>query len=200
MEADWSVELAAGDPVVVVPWNALDESFRFVDLRENIHAIDEIEEAQQEPALHSALLVLNGAGSQLWTAKCDTWTSGSHDEHGELDPIDPWEMDAAPEDAVFTAGCYIDVLLRDGASFAVQERWIRALTERLRGVELRCARIELVLRRAEVRGRSGFAVTCFFQGCGATSELAAFRWAEALAHALPALLQVVPVPLRSPGE
>jgi hypothetical protein len=199
MEADWSVELTAAGPVITVPWEAPGESFRFIDLRENPQAIDEIEEARREPALHSALLALNGAGSRIWTAKCGTWISGTGIS-GSQDKIDRWEMDAGPDEAEFGAGCYIDILPRDRASFAVQERWIRVLTEKLRGVELRCARIELVLRRAAVRGVAGFGVTCFVQGCGASSELAASRWAEALTRALPALMQVAPLPLRLPSE
>jgi hypothetical protein len=49
MEADWSVALAAGDPVIIVPWAAPDDDVnqcRFVDLRKNLHRIDEIEEAR----------------------------------------------------------------------------------------------------------------------------------------------------------
>ncbi len=194
MEADWSVELTAADPVIAVPWEAPGESFRFIDLRENPQAIVEIEEARCEPALHSALLALNNAGSQIWTAKCGTWINGSQDK------IDRWEMDAGPDEAEFGAGCYIDILPRDRRSFAVQEQWIRVLTGKLRGVELRCVRIELVLRRAAVWGVAGSGVTCFVQGCGASSELAASRWAEALTRALPALMDVTSVPLRLPSQ
>ena len=202
MEADWSVELTAADPVIAVPWEAPGESFRFVDLRENPQAIDEIEEARREPALHSALLALNSASSQIWTAKCGTWITGSQDKDqiDQIDQIDRWEMEAGPGEAEFGAGCYIDILLRDQGSFAVQERWIHVLTGKLRGVELRCARIELVLRAATVRGIAGFGVTCFVQGCGASAELAGSRWAEALTLALPALMQVAPVPDALPSE
>ena len=197
MEADWSVELAAVDPVIVVPWHAPDASLEFIDLRRTPKRIDEIEEACRELALRSALLALNRAPSQLVTVKCDLWKSGPEDE------IDPREMDARAEDAKFAAGCYIDMVSTDGdtrTSFAMQERWIRALTARLRSLELRCARIELVLRHAEIQDIPGFGVTCFVQGCGATSELAAFRRAEALALAVPLLIQLAPDPLRLPGE
>ncbi len=214
MEADWSVELTAADPVIAVPWEAPGESFRFVDLREHPQAIDEIEEARREPALHFALLALNSASSQIWTAKCGTWISGTgisgtwisgtwisgSQDKDKIDQIDRWEMDAGPDEAEFGAGCYIDILLRDQASFAVQERWIRVLTGKLRGMELRCARIELVLRPATVRGVAGFGVTCFIQGCGSSAELAGSRWAEALTLALPALMQVAPVPDPRPCE
>src|SRR5580704_6933482 len=78
MEADWSVALAADDPVIAVPWASSAGDTRkchFVDLRLGEHLIDEIEEARSRPALRSALLLLNSGESQLWTAKCDAWSS-----------------------------------------------------------------------------------------------------------------------------
>ena len=195
MEADWSVELTADDPVIAVPWEAPGESFRFVDLRENPQAIDEIEEARREPALHSALLAINSAGSPNLDGKVrhlDERTAGKQDR-SMGDGCRPGR-----------GGVWRRMLHRHPAarpaSFAVQEQWVRVLTETLRGVELRCARIELVLRPAVVRGVAGFGVTCFVQGCGASTELAASRWAEALILALPALMQVAPVPLRPSSE
>ena len=71
MEADWTVALAAGDPVITVPWAASGDDIRecrFVDLRVDAHLIDEIEEARAKPPLRSALLVLNAATSPLWSA------------------------------------------------------------------------------------------------------------------------------------
>ncbi len=94
MEADWTVALASGDPVITVPWAAPGDdihSCRFVDLRLGAPLVDEIEEARSRPALRSALLLLNAATSPLWTAKCDAWTS-SVDEGAE--PFDAYEMDA----------------------------------------------------------------------------------------------------------
>ena len=57
MEADWSVALAAGDPVITVPWAASSDDVkqcRFVDLRRSLRWIDEIEEARAKPRLRSA--------------------------------------------------------------------------------------------------------------------------------------------------
>ena len=125
MEADWSVALATADPVITVPWAASDDDepkCRFVDLRLGSHLIDEIEEARWRPALRSALLLLNGVDSQLWTAKCDAWTGSP--EQGD-DPFDPYEMDAEPGETAFGTGSYIDLLARDleiRQSFDTQER------------------------------------------------------------------------------
>ena len=93
MEADWSVELTAGDPVIIVPWAAASDDprkYAFVDLRLGGQLIDQIEEARPVPELRAALLLLNSATSPLWTVKCDTWESDT--------PVDPYEMDAAPGD------------------------------------------------------------------------------------------------------
>jgi hypothetical protein len=194
MEADWTVALAPGDPVITVPWAADVNDIhgcRFVDLRlGDAHLVDEIEEARSQPALRSALLLLNAATSPLWTAKCDAWASSV--EEGAA-PFDPYEMDAAPGDVAFGAGSYIDLLPRDIsflAGFERQERWIRAVTEVLRSTPSSAARVELVLRHAEVEGTPGFAVTWFVEGCGSTAQRAGQRWAEALGLALAVVMDV----------
>jgi hypothetical protein len=193
MEADWTVALAPGAPVITVPWAASGDDIRtckFVDLRLGAHLVDEIEEARSKPALRSALLLLNAATSPFWTAKCDAWTS-SVDEGAE--PFDPYEMDAESGDTAFGAGSYIDLLPRDVsflAGFERQERWIRAVTEVLRSTPASAARVELVLRRAEVEGASGFAVTWFVEGCGSTARRAGQKWAEALNLALAVVMDV----------
>ena len=193
MEADWTIALASGDPVITVPWAASGDdsrTCRFVDLRLGAHLVDEIQEARSKPVLRSALLLLNAATSPLWTAKCDAWTS-SVDEGAE--PFDAYEMDAESGDTAFGAGSYIDLLARDVsflAGFERQERWIRAVAEMLRSTPASAARVELVLRRAEVEGASGFAVTWFVEGCGSTAQRAGQSWAKALDLALTVLLDV----------
>jgi hypothetical protein len=193
MEADWTVALGAGDPVITVPWAASGGDIRkcsFVDLRLGAHLIDEIEEARSKPPLRSALLLLNAAASPLWTAKCDAWTS-SVDEGAE--PFDPYEMAADAGDTAFGAGSYIDLLARDVSflsGFEGQEQWIRAVTQVLRSTPASAARAELVLRRAEVEGASGFAVTWFVEGCGSTAQRAGQRWAQALDIALAVVMDV----------
>ena len=186
MEADWSVELTADDPVIIVPWAAASDDPRkceFVDLRPGGHLIDEIEEARLAPELKAALLLLNSARSPLWTVKCDTWESDT--------PVDPYEMDAAPADATRSAGSYIDLLARDSGlqtSFDRQEQWVRAVAETLRAVPARAARVDLVLRRAEVNGVAGYGVSWFVEGCGATAQRARQAWSEALGLALPVIM------------
>jgi hypothetical protein len=194
MEADWSVELAGDDPVIVVPWQSPPglegvSILQFIDLRATPQSIDKIEEARDRPALRSALARLNTGG--LWTAKCDAWMSGG--EEGSSGAIDPWEMEAAAEEARFAVGSYIDILALDleaRRSFAIEESWVRRLVEESRHRELRCARTDFVLRRAEIHGVAGFGVTWFVEGCGPTAELAELKWSEALAMVLPTVMDV----------
>ena len=192
MEADWSVALAGDDPVITVPWAATGDGprCRFVDLRLGPHLIDELAEPQGRPALRSALLLLNGVGSQLWTAKCDAWTSSP--DQGD-DPFDPYEMDAVPGETAFGSGSYVDLLRRDfqaGQGFDAQERWLRAVTQKLRTIPASAARVELVLRRALVDEIAGYGVTWFVDGCGATADRAAQGWSRAFDAALAAIMDV----------
>jgi hypothetical protein len=186
MEADWSVQLTADDPVIIVPWSAASDDPRkckFVDLRRGAHLIDEIEEARPVPALRTALLLLNSAASPLMTVKCDTWESDT--------PVDPYEMDAAPADATRSAGSYIDLLARDSglrASFDRQERWLRVVAQVLRAIPARAARVELILRRAQVDDAAGYGVSWFVEGCGATAQRARQAWSDALGLALPVIV------------
>jgi hypothetical protein len=192
MEADWSVALASSDPVIIVPWAASGDEpeWRFVDLRLNSHLIDEIEEALGRPALRSGLLLLNSAASQFCSAKCDAWTSSPEQGDG---PFDPYEMDAEPGETTFGAGSYIDLLPRDFQTpgcFDTQERWLRAVTEKLRAIPARAARVELVLRRAQVDAVPGFGVTWFVEGCGATARRADQGWSHAFDAALAVIMDV----------
>ena len=119
MEADWSVALAADDPVITVPWAAPGveaDKCKFIDLRLHSARIDDIEEARSRPALRSGLLLINGAGSALWTAKCDAWTSSA--DEGDA-PFDAYEVDAEGDETVFGSGSYVDLLARDPRSCPV---------------------------------------------------------------------------------
>jgi hypothetical protein len=105
--------------------------------------------------------------------------------------VDPYEMDAAPADATRSAGSYIDLLARDSglqASFDRQERWVRAVAQALRAIPARAARVELILRRAQVNHAAGYGVSWFVEGCGATAQRARQAWSEALGLALPVII------------
>jgi hypothetical protein len=203
MEADWSVALAPDDPMIIVPWAApADDAPRckFLDLRRDPNLIDEMDEARSQPLLRAALLRFNGAQSPLWTAKCDVWRSSVREG---AQPYDPYEMNADPNETLFGAGSYIDLLPRDGllaTSFDRQERWIRSMTGKLRSVPVRAARAEFVLRLAEVDGVPGFGVTWFVEGCGATVRLAAEAWKAGFDCALGVILDAGLMEARAPVD
>src|SRR5690242_15140068 len=105
MEADWSVEIGPGLPVIDAAWDG------FVDLRSSPEKIHAIVEARQHPALREALLMLNGAGSPVFTTKCDCWRL-------PVAEIDPDEFGATREIARVGFASYIDVVERDPSRFA----------------------------------------------------------------------------------
>ena len=191
MEADWTLAFAPDDPVMSVPWAASGdnaESCRFIHLRVAPHRIDEVEEAEANPSLRTALLKLNGPSSHLWTSKCDAWTTGP--ENGDP-PFDPYEMDAEPGGTAFGAGCYIDLLPRKEPlfeSFKLQELWMDEVVGKLRATPAGASRVELIMRPAEIDETAGFGVTCFIEGCGPTADYASQRWAEALDLTLAVLM------------
>lgn len=188
MDADWTVALGASDPVVTVPW-AASGGRRFVDLRLTPDRIDEIAEARETPVLRSALLALNAPGSPFRTAKCDVWTSSAEDGAA---PLDPYEMDASPDEIAFAAGSYIDLLPIEATlhcSFGRQERWMRTVIEQLRDTPAKAVRVELVLRPAEAEIGPGFAVTWFVEACGATELQARQRWESAVGLSLMVIME-----------
>ena len=54
----------------------------------------------------------------------------------------------------------------------------------LRAVAARSARVDLVMRHAQVNGEPGFGVSWFVEGCGATAVCAEQMWERALRLAL----------------
>lgn len=189
MEADWSAELGAGDPVIQVPWdangNGRQGGARFVDLRAGLAGVNGIAEARINPVLRSALLSLNGDRSPFFTAKCDAWR--------RREAFDPIEMGADPAEASVGYGSYIDLVAREAAvraSFGAQERWMRGVCRRLRDAAAPAARAELVLRSAQIDGVTGFAITWFLEACAANMAGARRRWERGLEQALEAILEL----------
>src|SRR5579871_6172565 len=116
MLCEWSVECAADDPVLVVPWSdPANPDRHFIDLRENPYDLDHLPEAEQYPPLMQALRALNAPRSVVFTAKCDAWQL-SPDELAELQD----RLDVLPETYGAVASgfaSYIDLIWRDGAIF-----------------------------------------------------------------------------------
>ncbi len=190
MLSEWSAECGAYDPVVVVPWASPDGVLRWIDLRDDPDALDNIAEADEFPALLAALRALNGPRSHLFTSKCDAWSMDG-------DELFTARMDLLLENEVALAGftSYIDLLPRDRAIFVSRPRvegllyWLDRV---LREQPFSLALVQSVLRPAvvELDGTvaEGYAVTVYVKGVGVDAEEAALHWDEAL-RAVAALLR-----------
>jgi hypothetical protein len=179
VEADWSVEIGAGLPVISVPWEG------FIDLHRNPSRIREIAEVVSHPVLAHALEILNAASSPVFTSKCDCWPLPA-------DEIDPLEFDAGREEAQQGVGCYIDVVAQKPslfASFTAHEEWVRTATHRLRTLPQRQARADLVVRRAFVDEQEGCGITLYVAACAASEAGACVVLQTALDHAIAATIE-----------
>ncbi len=182
VEADWSVEAAGDDPVLVVPWASEDGSLCFIDVRHEPERVQEISECQEVPELCSALLSLNQPESGVWTAKCDAWELTAEEAAAEAESLDLPSVEEGP--AGFAS--YIDILLADGNAFqqfALHEAWAKALVYSTTQVPINHARAEYVVRVANVHSVDGFAMTAYIYGLGVDLKTAKTAWAVAL-HAL----------------
>jgi hypothetical protein len=178
MEADWSVEIGPGLPVIDVAWDG------FVDLQSSPEKTDEIEEARQHPALREALLALNGPDSPFFTTKCDCWRLPEAE-------IDPDEFAATREMARVGFASYIDVVERDTfrfASFDLHEKRVRELASNLRKTDLLSGRVDIVLRAAASCEQPGFGITLYAAGCGPSGGQAYVAWRAVLAAAVAATI------------
>ncbi len=181
MLMEWSTACGVDDPVLVVPWSSPDGSLRWVDLRSDPDALDEIAEADEHPPLLAALRALNAPRSPVFTTKCDAWG------------MDAEELEAVRDDLlvdpdVATAGmtCYIDLLWRERPVFVSRHRTAQVLyrMERLANdLPHSLAKVEAVLRPAVLDLETvseGFALTLYVKGVGVDVEEAEQRWGEAL--------------------
>jgi len=195
MEADWEVEIGGGAPVIEAGWPGSSLSTGYVDLRSDPERICEIAEAAAFPPLAGLLLALNGAGSPLWTSKCDLWAP---------------EPEATPGSGGIAGhpcaalASYIDLLPREGTVFAQwqhAEAFCREYTARLAAIALpecspeasskwseECS-IVLVVRQAIAGEADGFGITAYLSARAASQSAAAAALAStmaAFAGALPA--------------
>jgi hypothetical protein len=179
VEADWSAEVGTDLPRISIPWDG------FLNLRQDQGLIAHLDDARSWPALGNALAGLNARESRVITSKCDAWKVAA-------DEIDPREFDAAGSKALTGFASYFDVCLVDPAafaSFATNESWARRAVTELRRFPCQCARVELVIRGADMDGLDGFGMTAYATGCGANEVEATANWVRALG----ALVEVLAV-------
>ena len=182
MLMEWSTATAAADPVLVVPWQAPDGSARWVDLREDDFALDEISEADAHPALLAALRALNSGRSPVFTAKCDVWPMESDDLEATRD-----DLLLEEEQAVEGLASYIDLLWRDRSIFASRHRMEQVVHRLERTVEElpgSLAKVEAVVRPAVVdldgSVAEGYCLSLYVKGVGVDAAEADQRWSAAV--------------------
>ena len=161
MEADWEIEIGPGAPVIDAHWSG------FVDLQQTPELARQLPEAVWLRGLDNALVLLNGAHSRVWTAKCDVWPLNA----GEFDAD---EMGAPSEDAAFGQGCYIDLLSRSGQQWSVPAMaisWCKDTCGLLHTIPLSCCRVDLIIRSAAISpDRMNIGITAYLTSCGPTAE------------------------------
>lgn len=190
MEADWEVEIGGDGPVIEACWAG------FIDLRKAPERAAELDEVKSFSPLGQALIALNAPGSAVWSAKCDAWLQL---EEGAWDAD---ELDAAHDEALCAAACYIDLLASDPAK-ALDEAHARAIVRQLRSQTLTCCRVDLIVRRAWMGATLpdsasaqtsdsaplpfSTGLTAYLTACGANEPAAQARLSECLqlfAHVL----------------
>ena len=186
MDADWTVECGADDPLVVIPWANAEGTVAYLDLRASPDSLLEIPEAAHYPVIATALRCWNQSDSPLFTAKCDVWEY----------PESLFDAEDLPG-FTFARGSYIDLIPNapeDFSSFAAAEAQLRRCTEIARALPSLHARCEWTLRRAwitvskktsgapdvETSYNKGFATTLYVWGYGMSAHEAALVWTAAL--------------------
>jgi hypothetical protein len=191
MDADYSVELGAGDDVLEFPWSAPEQSLRFYDLKNQPDLLLYISEAADYPELGRLLAALNSPASALLTAKCDVWT----------------ENELSEAEAIYEAktklSSYIDHLFEAPSSgdsdprfsFESHERFAQRLVQLLSRVPPIPATVEAIVRRCyyhlgESEERTGYYLTIYVSGYGDDAADARRRWSIALDLLKNVLLQL----------
>ncbi len=183
---DWSAECGADDPVLVVPWSDPVNRARFIDLREDPDAIDDIAEAEAHPPLLQALRALNALRSPVFTAKCDAWAIA---DATELEAL-RLELDLAATDGTDGFASYIDVLWRDRnlfASFHQHEHLLHRIARRVAPIHEPFAMLECIIRPAllDLAGpQEGFALSVYVKALGPDPPFAMSHWSAALQSAV----------------
>ena len=185
MQADFSVELGAGDPTLQMPWSSPDPAVQYYDLRACPELLARIPETAENDPLAKFLAAVNSPHSLLQSAKCDTWSSR--------------EMDV--DDEMFGAACkyesYVDLapLAEDARyGFAEVEDWGRKIARLLQRAPEIPASAEFVIRRCYYGAapdsiREGFYFTFYLSGYGEDEPQAREQWSIALHLVGNALLQ-----------
>jgi hypothetical protein len=189
MDADFSIELGADDPVLDFPWSDPAGNLFYVDLKRHPEQIDKVTEASLYPELAEFLQTVNSRISILETAKCDAWATEELSVEGEI------------YGAAHKFASYVDLVFAKGderKSFAAHEQFARNLVSLLNKAPELPSAIEIVIRRCIFQdGYEGMYFTAYASGYGPDDSHARRQWAVALGLLANALLQLSAHELRS---
>jgi hypothetical protein len=176
VQADFAVELGAGDEHLELPWSSSDGTLRYCDLKRQPELLACIEEARRIPELGEFLRAVNGKSSILQSVKCDAWFTA------ELNP----EEDIFGVTGKF--GSYVDLVFDAEPrrfSFEAHEQWVRRIAQLLKRVPEMPAAAEFLVRRCSYHAPAqpvgeGFYTTFYLFGYADEETLAGKHWAIAL--------------------
>jgi len=195
MDASVSVELAAEDARLEVPWQA--DELRYYDLKRQPELLLDVVESHHNRELAEFLAAVNSGLSMLESAKCDTWLS------------DQIEEEEAVYGAAWKFGSYVDLIFADTParfSFSSHENFSNRAARLLQRAPEISAAAEFIVRRCFYHAsaadsapaapesapapREGFYVTFYLFGYGDDEDEARRRWGIALKLVENALLQL----------
>ena len=175
MDADFSIELGRGDPVLDFPWKDPSGRLAFVDLKRRPDLLTTIEEANKFPELGDFLRSVNAARSPVQSAKCDVWST----------------TDLSAEEEIYHGtwkfASYVDVVFEDGRtqrSLPAHELFVRRLVGLLQRAPETPSTAEVLVRRCyfatEDGEADGFYCTVYVNGYGTGEADARRNWGVAL--------------------
>jgi hypothetical protein len=187
MDADFSVELGAGDETLSVPWASEDGHLRYYDLKRQPEMLLYVNEASGHRELGEFLVTVNAPLSRLQTAKCDAWFTRELNE----------------EEDIYGASCkfasYVDLFFSDDEprfSLERHEDLARRLATLLGRAPEISAAAEFIIRRCfyQTSGNedatAGFSITFYLFGYGDDESEARARWGIGLKLVGNAILQL----------
>lgn len=183
MDAEFTVELAAGDPTLTIPWSSDDGRLRYYDLKLRPDLLLYVDEASRYPELAEFLVHVNSAASLLASAKCDAW----------------YTTELSEDEAIYGASAkfvsYVDLFFaadEPRLSFEQHEKLACRLTKLLGRAPEMAAAAELILRRCYYQpgGSQGFYFTFYLSGYGDDESDSRRHWGIALRLTAYALLQL----------
>jgi hypothetical protein len=181
MDADFSIELGADDPVLDFPWSDPDGKVSYVDLKRHPEQIESVPEVLLYPELADFLRTVNSRISSVESAKCDAWATQ--------------ELSVAEEiyGATHKFASYVDLVFTkqdERTSLATHEQFARNLVGLLGKAPDALSAIEIAIRRCYFQHGDGLYFTAYVSGYGTDDSQSRRHWAVALGLVANALLQL----------